>query len=389
MNLISYIALYLLLFDLDMPFLRGIGSAPFSLLISLCMMVCNLSESYQRTNQIIKEFDYIFILFIFLFVFASIRIIYDGAEDLSYLGTSAKGLGIFLASLAYLIAFDVKNIFDRLFNVFFISALIALIVGTFQELQQYVNLFKPNGGAELRGWTPYRNAFLAGSGYFGIGAPFAVAIVFFMTYIFSYSKKTVFNFFKLLVIIIAGIFAARTVFICISIAILYLLFIRRSLSTFVYGVLLSITIIFILNTDVFKSYQIWLFEFFDTGVMGSDTGAVLFGEFIQIPNSAKTFLFGDGKYTDYFHGGYYMNTDIGYLRHWFFGGVFFMLSVLLIPFLMYIKNKNNIFLFVIIPVCLILHFKGVFIYNNPAFTPLLMIISHIFYTQRQKIESFK
>lgn len=386
MNFVSYVALYLLLFDLDMPFLRGIGSAPFAVLISAIVICLNLSQAQKKAGEILKEFNYLSILFLCLLIFAMIRIILDGAEDVSYLGTSLKGFGIFVSSLLYLIAFNTENIFSKLINVFFINALIALIVGTFQELQPYINLFKPNGGAELRGWTPYRNAFFAGSGYFGIGAPFAVAIVFFMTQLLVKLRKNILNNLKLLFIIIAGVFAARTVFICIAVAVVYLLFIKRSVYTLIVGSVLSFIIFFVLNMEMFRVYQIWLFEIFDKGVVDSDTGAVLFYEFVKIPDNFGTFFFGDGKYVDSFTGDYYMSTDIGYLRHWFFGGIFFMLAVLLIPFLMYVKNKNHIFLFVIIPVCLILHFKGVFIYNNPVFTPLLIIISHIFYIQRQERE---
>lgn len=336
-----------------------------------------------------KEFNSICILFFYLIIFTILRIILDGAQDLSYLATSLKGSLIFIASLTYLIAFNTKDIYIKLLNVFFINASIALFVGTFQEFQPIVDIFKPNGGMELIGWTPYRNSFLSGSGYFGIGAPFAIAIVFFITSIFLNLKnnniyKNTTHIVKLLTIIIAGIFAARTVFFCLAIAITYLVFIKRSLVTLIIGSILTIITISILNLEIFKDYQLWLFEIFDKGLGSSDSGSALFSTHIKLPDNIETILIGDGKYIDSITKGYYMSTDIGYLRHLYFGGIFFMISVLSIPFFMFMKNKNNIFLFVIIPVCLILHFKGVFIYNNPAFTPLLMIISHIYMQQRKK-----
>lgn len=381
MIFLSYLALFLLLFDLHFPYLNGLGSAPFAFIISAIVIVLGLNKSRGRINLVFNEFKSIILLYIVLFIYTCLRILFDGAEEPSYVGSSLRASVILASTLLYIVAFDTNKIFYRLLNVFFINAGIALFVGSFQEFQKYVDMFKPGGGIELIGWTPYRNAFLSGSGYFGIGAPFGLASVFFMIYMVVKKETDLWSVIKLLVIIIAAVFAARTVFICLFIALIYLIFIRRSVKAFWGSLVVGGIAIFVLNLPIFQTYHVWLFEMFETGLIESDTTKVLLEKHLQIPNNSITWFFGDAKYSMP-DGKYYMGADIGYVRHWFFGGVFFMLAVAMIPFLLYLKNKENFFLMAIIPVCLLLHFKGVFIYNNPSFTPLLLLISHILYKRR-------
>lgn len=383
-NFISYVSLFLLLFDLDMPFLRGVGSSVYSALLSLSFILLNINLCNSRINYIIKEFSYTILIFFMLFVYVLLRLLFSSAEDLSYLGSGVKATVLFISSILYLIAFDSKYLFDRLFNVFFLNACVAMFIGTFQEYQYIVDIFKPNGGMQLIGYVPYRNAFLSGSGYFGIGAPFALASAFIFSYLVLAKKLSFLNFIKIVFIFISAIFAARTSFLCIGMTMLYLIFFEKKINLIWIVVLMVLLLIVILNLDGFESYRYWVFEIFNNGISSSATGEVLLTEFVKFPNDIYSWFFGDGKYvTD--NGSYYMNTDIGYLRHWFFGGVFFMISILLIPFSMLLANNQKIFLFLIIPICFLLHFKGVFIYNNPTSTPLLVLISHILYKSSRKI----
>ena len=40
-----------------------------------------------------------------------------------------------------------------------------------------------------------------------------------------------------------------------------------------------------------------------------------------IPDNLKTWIIGDARYVDSVNGGYYMHTDVGYLRVLWYGGV--------------------------------------------------------------------
>lgn len=380
MSLLSYLALFLLLFDLHFPNFNGLGSAPFSLIISFIVIFFSFKKIKKRILFIFNEFNSIIFLYTLLLIYVFIRIMLDGAQEPSYIGSSSKSFVIMLSSLLYLIAFDSDKLFERLLNVFFFNACICLFVGTFQEFQYYVDIFKPNGGEDLIGWTPYRNAFLAGAGYFGIGAPFGLASVFFLVYMILKKEFSLISLLKLMVIIIAAVFAARAVFVCLLVALIYLVIIKRSFKSLLISVFSGVVIFWVLNLPVFEIYQIWLFELFEKGIQGSDSGNVLFATY-KIPDNPITWFFGDAKYS-MGNGEYYMGSDIGYIRHWFFGGLFFMLSVVFIPVLFYLKNREGFFLLVITPICLLLHFKGVFIYNNPVFTPLMIIASHILYKRK-------
>ena len=138
---------------------------------------------------------------------------------------------------------------------------------------------------------------------------------------------------------------------------------------------------YVLNLEIFEIYQTWLFEIF---YKESTSGNDLLYEHTKIPTSLCTWTLGDGLYA-LTSGEYYMRTDIGYLRHLYFGGLFFTILVVSILFFLYRNNRNYIFLFLIIPICLAFHFKGVFIYNSPIGAPLLILMSQILYNKKQRI----
>lgn len=379
-NILSYISLFLLLFDLDMPFLRGVGSSIYSLMINILCMIIFSYQLKSKVRDILQEFLWVSLLIFILVYYAAIRILFDGGSDLSYLGTSIKALVILLATLTFLMSFDSNQLAEKLFNVFFINACIALFVGSHQEYQIFVDIFKPNGGMELIGSIPYRNAFLAGAGYFGIGAPYGLASAFFIVYFLSEKSFSLISLAKVLIILIAAIFAARTVFICIALIGVYLI-LDRKIKLFLLSTTVVIAIFMLLNVDIFSNYHSWLFEMFNKGISNTASGNALLNDHQLILDNPITLLFGDGKYsTD--TGGYYGATDIGFWRHLYFGGVFFMFAVISIPLLLYFKNRSKIFILLLYPISLLLHFKGVFIYNNPAFIPLTFLISHILYKDR-------
>lgn len=294
--------------------------------------------------------------------------------------TSLLRADIFLiATIIYLVSFNQNDLPKKLLNIFFLNAIIALIIGSFPEYQYLVDFFKISS-EELIGYNPYRNAFLSGSGYFGIGAPYALATGFYLLYLSTYNKDTNYlHYIKLIIIAVAGILAARTAILAVGISIAYIMIYKRNTKTII-GILLLIFILYsLLNLEFFSAYRDWLTEVFNP--KESSTVETLTTDFLVIPQDSFTFIFGDGKYTN-LDGSYYMNTDIGYMRHWYFGGILYMLTIVLIPICLYARNLNKHFLFLIIPIVLILHFKGVFIFGSPTGMPLLFIISHIFYQKR-------
>ncbi|WP_233558429.1 hypothetical protein, partial [Tessaracoccus sp. OH4464_COT-324] len=71
MIFLSYFSLYLLLFDLDMPFFRGVGSSPFSLMISLAVIYWHWEDVKKRIPLLRAEFTKIALLFIGLSLYVA------------------------------------------------------------------------------------------------------------------------------------------------------------------------------------------------------------------------------------------------------------------------------------------------------------------------------
>ena len=81
------------------------------------------------------------------------------------------------------------------------------------------------------------------------------------------------------------------------------------------------------------------------------------------PSSIKTYLIGDGLYTDVINGSYYMQTDIGILRLIYYFGISGLLSYFLFQFntvrAAYSKYpKYKTMFYVIFLYCIILNYKG-------------------------------
>ncbi|ATW42962.1 hypothetical protein [Glaesserella parasuis] len=382
--LLSYIALFLLVFDLHIPPFRGFGSAPISAVISIFYMLIIDRSRLNYLSNIINQFKYLILCYIFLLFYVFFRVMIDYAEEFSFVGSSLKATSILASSLIYISAFGAnkKRLFEKILNIFFINAAICLYIGTYTEYQYIVDFFKVEA-KDLIGGTPYRNAFLAGSGYFGIGAAYGLVFAFLLAYIYEHKEQSkIINYFKLTLILIAGVFAARTVFLCAIITILYIIFFKRKFSILIYTVIFILFGLWLLELEIFIPHKLWMLELFYNGTETGSVHAILYGEHLKYPDNIVTIIFGDAHYS-LPTGGYYMGTDIGYLRHWFFGGGVFVFSVFGILFFLYFHNRNQMFLYLIIPVCILLHYKGVFIYNNPAGAPLLIIISHILYNAKK------
>ena len=324
-------------------------------------------------------------LYLIILVLVLLRVLIS--SDFYYLLSTIKAFFILFASIFYLACFFDLKLNNRLLNVFFINALICLVFGTFPDWKIFLKPFQ-YGSHELSGLNEYRNAFLSGSGYFGISAPFAFAFCYF-EYVFfeGQIKNKSLYIVKLFIILLAAILAGRIAIPIAGLSILYFCFIKRKISYLFIVVFFAACVYCILQLENFEKVWNWIYDmFFGHGTITENESAGHLIQMIKFPKSDITFWFGDGIYK-MDDGSYYMSTDIGYLRHLYFGGVLFMILPLLIMPLLYKNNKNMYFIVFLFPVALILHFKGAFIFNNPAFMPFIFIISHILF--ENKTDTFK
>lgn len=386
--MIKYLTLFLLVFDLALPGFGHIPSSVLSLIISVFYLLFNKNKWSQDRDlrwgyKVIMIHKHVILLYLIIFAWVLIRVSFS--YESSFLLSTIKSTIIFIASIFYLIAFYDNNLVKRLIIVFFINSIICFIAGSFPELKDILAVFKYDSN-ELIGLNPYRDAFLAGSGYFGIASVYIFFFCFYLYLIINSERIKVINILILLSILLASILAGRISIPIAFIAFIYFVLFKRKFSLLFLFVLLVSVVVFLLQLETFSEAKAWINEMFDFNSSISDsTSAATLIDMYAIPTSDFTFFWGDGAFKT-IDGSYYMHTDVGYLRHWYFGGIFFMIIPLLIMPLLYVQNRNKFFITFLFPIALLLHAKGLYILNNPSFMPTLYLISFwlIFYNKESK-----
>lgn len=237
-----------------------------------------------------------------------------------------------------------------------------------------------------------------GSYFFAAGVIHGLSLIFTVyLYLKNEIKKRwviiyVFNFF-------VGLLMARTTVIGFAISILFLIvwkplnifYIKQKIKWGIYLTIIFIIaligIIMVVDEEVLK----WAFEFFynysDTGSFESSSTNRL-KEMYVIPTDFFTYIIGDGKY-NLSEGGYYMSTDVGYLRLLYYGGIPMIMSFYFFMYYMikYIIRYNasivdKYLFFIIFLYLIILNFKGLADINSVL--TIIYIFSYFNYYQTLK-----
>ncbi len=175
---------------------------------------------------------------------------------------------------------------------------------------------------------------------------------------------------------------------------LIVLIILMSIGTFVLTVALQ--------TEKFQEWFNWAFQFvirfINTGKFGSPSTDILFKEMYFIPE-LKTFIFGDGFYTNGLTGEYYMNTDVGILRPiLFFGLLPALLNYVLIGNLLYrtielfkIQRAQKLYwVLIILSVLGLFELKGsIQFVLLPIFVSFYCVTKHDFLVSNRSIQKVK
>lgn len=379
-NFFAFILLFLLVFDLKI--LGSVGSAFITFLVCFTSFFINFTKYYTDLNDFFRNYIVFFFLFAFMVFYVFLRFLFSPMDDYSYLLTTLKTIMVLLATTFYLIVFKDTNLSKNLFNIFFLNACICLFLGSLPEYKFLIYPFKYGEDPEISliGSSEYRDAVLAGSSYFGVSALFGLTFAFFLR-ICLIEKKAI-NYFKLIVIAISGLLLGRVALVCYLIALVYFFIIKKSIKVLIFSILSIFIFVFILNSfPVFESARIWFFEMFTGGGVGKSESASQLKEMIFLPEDQYSLIFGDARYgsSDSYYGG----SDSGYIRNILFGGFIFLIILLLAFFSIFIKSIKNSFTWLMLVLCLLLHFKGVFIFNNPGFLGVVLTISFIFMNSRK------
>ncbi|MBD3843606.1 MAG: hypothetical protein IE909_17355 [Campylobacterales bacterium] len=248
--------------------------------------------------------------------------------------------------------------------VFSVNSLINFAHGSGVPAFSFVEHFKADNINENLGPNPYRNSFLSSSGYFSAGTAYAIAFLFLSFYFVTFRLKGLSH--KLLfysglaLMFISGVMAARTSFLGF-IAGLALMAKRSPFSTlsllFVFVIVLMAIYNFFEEVELYLS---WVLLFF-TEFLDNSSAQHLIGEMYFWPGD-NVFFIGSG----FVNNGDFAYTDSGYMKDILFGGVFYLLSKLLILFYIIYRfiKVSPLLAFLIFIVVIVFNFKGQFLFNN-------------------------
>lgn len=296
---------------------------------------------------------------------------------------------IFIGFMLYLYFYRKRSdtqIVNYIIISFFVQSIIEWCAFVSPDFKSIINITK-SASTIARGisYGGIRANALSGSDFFGLSAAYAVVFIIFLSQCNTlFRKNRVLKVFLYIVIISGTFFAGRTGYVGLGIAFIYI-FIRSLIkhkkekirfAEFITGILSFfaggyVLLFFIARfTKDEKFYNLFhftfqsLFNMVDNGSLMTSSMESLQNMYFKIP--FLTFLVGDGRYTSS-SGGYYMNTDVGYMRVILFMGIIgFLLLLYLQLLILKLSNSKEILLKILLLGCLlILNSKGeVIVWNQ-------------------------
>ena len=193
-----------------------------------------------------------------------------------------------------------------------------------------------------------------------------------------FHKRKLFCMCVILILIIAGILSARTFFLMMFFSFvyyIYLLWHKIGIKVVPYTCLIAFLVIgvfyllfsFLENSEYERTFN-WAFEWYlnlsESGSLETESSNTL-KEMYVFPDSIKTWWIGDGLfYTK--TGGFYMNTDVGYLRNLFYWGILGSILVYTVQYAYYQIVVRSVDMWLLKQFCLFI-LLWVFIYNVKEF----------------------
>lgn len=356
-NILSVIITSFYFFPFEFVFVPGINTKMALAGIGLIVFIKNVAQN--RSGVIDKDFFSLSIIALIISLFSFITMTYNNTPDYSFL-TYFVSMWVWLGG-AYAVTRWLKMVYghvsvllvcDYLIAVCVVQCLLAFAMDVYSPLK---NLIDSLIGGE--------DAFMgkAEGRLYGIGAALDVAglrfasVMVIIGYLLSKTdkmnhKKVVFYLSAFVIIAVVGNMISRTTTMGVGLALAYWCYSSIILRQYmeskklwmwlggVLCVLLPIAI-YLYNNDewFYKNIRFGFEGFFslwETGKWEVSSNDILFDHMIVFPETFKTWIIGDGYAANpmdgptadpYYIGpafhGYYMGTDIGYLRYIFYFGV--------------------------------------------------------------------
>lgn len=300
--------------------------------------------------------------------------------------------------------------------IFLVQSIIEIIAFLIPEFASLVHLTYDDKTLKkiYEGYGGIRGLALAGSPGWGLAVGFGLSFLFYTKAYIINKKLTFITVLMAIILVVGTFFAGRSGFVGAILGVIYYCFSKGNLllkfKNFIYGIILffltviAIYLLFpsfthLLVEKVFPFVFEFYYKYETTGIIQTSSTNTLLNMW-SIPISENTYIYGTGLFTDPIKGTYYMETDVGYIRNLLFGGIFWVIMVIIyhlyINCFIFLRSKmidsnTKLFILFLTLYALILEAKAMTIgYNKYIFIILsFYFISLIYETKKIKINAIK
>ena len=369
------------------------------IIFSVYMLFTNNYKKIFFTKISSKHVLDIVITFMILISWTLFMSIVGENHDLSYCKVLIHLIITIMIGYEVIAYYEMKELKENIVNyiiiAFIIQSLIQWLFFAFPQISQYFNVFRSKGMIErsIR-YSGYRGIAITTSGFFSLSSAYAVVIVLYFTKYNTLFKNKVFLKYMFFMIMASGtFFAGRTGFIGIIFALL-LAFAKKikGKHKINFKRIAIILIIFIIsisfinvtkNNKKFKNLYNFAFELiknYENGKGLTTTSTSKLWNMYNMEFSTKTFLIGDGIYTEKDNQGntsYYKQTDVGYYRKILYFGVIGLTLSIILQYYIFGNTKNKLETIILLLLLATLELKGEILGLNIMVNSIIVLYSNI------------
>lgn len=349
---------------------------------------------YKINLKLNKQLLY-FLVLLFLIPFISlISIGINQANDIEFIKYPISMIAILLAS--YFVAkvlnrfyrkLDFQNVSLLIVNVILIQSIVAFMMFLIPELRDFLLGIQKLSPDDIERMSDFFEFRILGFGtmFFGAGVISGFGLILIGALLRFYnlnSKQTILLSIKFLFILLIGMMMARTTLIGGLLGLMLIFFPKNFKATismfrkrflFLFNItiipLIFVSVLFFVVPKIGEmleplfnfAFEIFI-NYFEKGSAESASTTQLQHMYV-FPENIKTWIIGDGFWANPYGSGYYMQTDVGYLRLIYYFGLIGLVTYLIVQFFAIktiFKNYNLsvIFYRIVFSYLLILNLKG-------------------------------
>ncbi|MFV4844885.1 hypothetical protein ACNJKD_00120 [Edwardsiella tarda] len=357
-----------------------------------------------KVKNVLFLTDFKFLLFFCFMVSYCLCIsVFSGTYDFSYFKNFASQfvqLIIIISSFAILSSLDKRFSFDIeriIVYGFVLQSIIQVLAFLYPSVADFVHLFYDKDKVE-RLYVNYsggRGLALTGSPGWGISIGYAISFLLFTKAFLLNQKIKLSSIVIAITLVVGALFTGRSAFVGVFFSGIYYLLSGEAFLKKIKTVAMLLTLpvfIFLLLYIMFPSFSSLLidkvfpfvFEFYykykSTGEISTKSTDILYNMW-NINVGVSDIIYGTGWFTNPQTNEYYFGTDVGYLRNLLYGGLFWMVALVIYQFLLFgdfkrlNKDRNiKLFIFIFIFMLMLLEVKAMSIgYNKYVFTVSVLL----------------